>query len=147
MKPESILFLDHAPTLGGAERSLLLLLKHLDRTCWRPHLACTGDPLAEEVIALGVPVHILPMPRLRRSPRFLRDWLTRAHAIAHLARQTGAALLHANTVRAALYAAPAAGQDPGPSQTGLRHSPRPLAAHRPKSESMAIATRYQNEQR
>ena len=87
------------------------------------------------------------MPRLRRSPRLLRDWLAGTHAIAHLARQTGAALLHANSVRAALYAAPAAGRDPGPSQTGLRHSPRLLAAHRPKSEPMAIAARYQNEQR
>jgi glycosyltransferase involved in cell wall biosynthesis len=103
-----IVFLDHAPALGGAERSLLLLLRHFDRAHWQPHLACNGGPLAEQAAALDIPVHILPMPRLRRSPRFLRDWLARAHAIAHLARQTGAALLHANTVRAAFYAALAA---------------------------------------
>lgn len=108
MKPESILFLDHAPALGGAERSLLLLLKHLDRSRWQPHLACAGGPLAERATALGVPVHVVPMPRLRRSPRFLRDWLTGARAIAHLARRTGAVLLHANTVRSALYGALAA---------------------------------------
>ena len=102
-----IVFLDHAPALGGAERSLLLL-RHLDRAHWQPHLACNGGPLAEQAAALDIPVHILPMPRLRRSPRFLRDWLTRAHAIAHLAQQTGAALFHANTVRAAFYAALAA---------------------------------------
>jgi len=103
-----ILFLDHAPALGGAERSLLLLLKHLDCARWQPHLACTGGPLAEAATALGVPVQVVPMPRLRRSRRFLRDWLVGARAIAHLARQTGAVLIHANTVRSALYGALAA---------------------------------------
>jgi len=103
-----VLFLDHAPALGGAERSLLLLLKHLDRNRWQPHLACTGGPLAEQAAALDVPVHSVPMPRLRRSPRFPADWLAGARAIARLAREIGAVLLHANTVRAALYTAPAA---------------------------------------
>ncbi len=106
--PCPLLFLDHAPALGGAERSLLLLLKHLDRRRWQPHLACSGGPLAEQAAALNVPVHRVPMPRLRRSPRFPADWLAGARAIARLAREIGAVLLHANTVRAALYAALAA---------------------------------------
>jgi len=108
MSSLSLLFLDHAPALGGAERSLLLLLKHLDRARFRPHLICTGGPLAEEAAALGVPVHIVPVPRLRGSPRFPFDWLANARSIARLAREIGAVLLHANTVRAALYGALAA---------------------------------------
>lgn len=103
MTSGTVLFLDHAPALGGAERSLLLLLKHLDRSRWQPHLACSGGPLAEAAAALGVPVHVVPMPRLRRSPRFLQDWLAGARAIVHLARQTGVILIHTNTVRSALY--------------------------------------------
>jgi len=103
-----ILFLDHAPALGGAERSLLLILKYLDRTRFSPHLACTGGPLAEKARALGVATHTVSMPRLRRSARFPLDWLTGASAIARVARQTGAECLYANTVRAATYAAPAA---------------------------------------
>ncbi len=103
-----VLFLDHATALGGAERSLLLLLKHLDRTRWGPHLVCVGGPLAEQAIALGVPVHWTPMPRLRRSPRAPLDWLSGALAVARLAREIDAALLVANTVRSALYAALAA---------------------------------------
>lgn len=106
--PRVLLFLDHAPALGGAEHSLLLLLKHLDRTRWQPHLISPGGPLAEQARVLGVPVHTVPMPRLRRSSRFLRDWLTSTRSIARLARQVSAALLHANTVRTAFYAAPAA---------------------------------------
>ncbi len=103
-----VLFLDHALALGGAERSLLLLLKHLDHTRWKPHLACAGGPLAGQAIALGVPVHQAPMSRLRRSPRAPLDWLIGALAIARLAREIDAALLVANTVRSALYASLAA---------------------------------------
>jgi glycosyltransferase involved in cell wall biosynthesis len=103
-----ILFLDHAPALGGAERSLLLLLKHLDRAHWQPHLACAGGPLAEQAAALGVPVHTVPLSRLRRSARAPLDWLEGVRAVARLARRVGATILVANTVRAALYAASAA---------------------------------------
>lgn len=108
MSPVPLLFLDHAPGLGGAEQSLLLLLKYLDRSRWQPHLACVGGPLAERAAALSVAVHCLPMPRLRRSPWALADWLRGACAITRLARQVNARALVANTVRTALYAAPAA---------------------------------------
>ncbi|HXF69543.1 MAG TPA: glycosyltransferase family 4 protein [Thermoflexus sp.] len=103
-----ILFVDHAPALGGAEQSLLLLLKYLDRSHWQPHLVCTGGPLAEAATALGIPVHLLSMPRLRRSSRALADWIRTAGAIARLAWRVGAAGMIANTVRAAVYTAPAA---------------------------------------
>ncbi len=105
---EPLLFLDHAPALGGAEKSLLLLLKHLDRSRWIPHLACGGGSLAEEAAALSVAVHYLPMPRLRRSPRAPVDGLFTACSIARLAREIGVALLVTNTVRAAFYGSLAA---------------------------------------
>lgn len=105
---DPILFLDHAPALGGAEVSLLLLLKRLSRERWQPHLACAGGPLAEKAVASGVPIHILPMPRLRHSPRALLDWLKGIQTIARLVRHIGARALVANTVRAAFYTAPAA---------------------------------------
>lgn len=103
-----ILFLDHAPALGGAEKSLLLLLKYLDRHRWTPHLACVGGPLMEEAVALGVAVYCLTMPRLRRSLHALKDWAHTAVNIAHCAQRVGAALLVANTVRTAFYGALAA---------------------------------------
>lgn len=105
---EPILFLDHAPALGGAEVSLLLLLKHLNRNRWQPYLACTGGLLAEKAIAMGVNVHTLPMPRLRRSPRAPLDWLKGMQAVAQLVRHIGARVIVANTVRTAFYAAPVA---------------------------------------
>ena len=108
MTTSRVLYVDHAPALGGAERSLLLLLKHLDCARWQPHLACTGGPLAEEAAMLGVPVHIVPMPRLRRSLRAPLVWWAGAHSVARLAQEINAALLVANTVRAAFYGALAA---------------------------------------
>ena len=100
-----ILFLDHAPALGGAERSLLLLLKHVDRTHWQPHLVCAGGPLAEQAAAIGVPVHVVPMSRLRGSPGAGVSIVSTAASIARLARRIGAAVLIANTIRAAFYGA------------------------------------------
>ncbi len=108
MNPVPILFVDHASAVGGAERSLLLILKYLDRSRWQPHLACVGGPLMEEALALGVAVYRLTMPRLRRSLRALMDWAYTAVNIARYAQRVGAALLVANTVRTAFYGALAA---------------------------------------
>lgn len=108
MMAKTILFVDHAPALGGAEHSLLVLLEHLDRVRWRPHLACTGGPVAERAAALNVPVHVVPMPRLRGSP--IAAWhLARGSVdLARIVRREDVALLHSNVMRASFYAAAAA---------------------------------------
>lgn len=103
-----LLFLDHASALGGAEHSLLLILKHLDRARWQPHLVCAAGELAGRAEMLGTPVHTVALPRLRRSAHFPRDGWRAARHIARIARQIDAALIHSNTVRSTLYAAPAA---------------------------------------
>lgn len=108
MNPENILFIDHATAVGGAEQSLLLILQHLDRHQWQPHLACADGRLAQTAQSLDIPIHHIPLPRLRRSRQFARDWHTGSRAISKLARQLDAKILHANTVRAAIYTAPAA---------------------------------------
>lgn len=103
-----ILFIDHAPALGGAEHSLLMILERLDRARWQAHLACCGGPLAERAAAMGIPVHVVAMPRLRRSPSVPLDLWRGIGSLAHVARQTRTRLLIANTVRSAFYTAPAA---------------------------------------
>lgn len=104
----TVLFVDHAPVLGGAEQSLMLLFQYLDRAEWQPHLACTPGILAQRAMRQGVPCHLCDLPRLRRSPRFTADWLRSTRRLAKLAHQIEAQAIYANTVRAALYAAPAA---------------------------------------
>ncbi|MCP4421297.1 MAG: glycosyltransferase family 4 protein [Chloroflexi bacterium] len=108
MKPTPVLFVDHASALGGAENSLLLLMQHIDRKQWEPHLACVDGKLMEMATAVSIPTHPLSFPQLRRSPAFLSNLWQGAGSIVNIAKKTGATLLHANTVRAALYTAVAA---------------------------------------
>ncbi len=102
-----LLFVDHAPALGGAERILLMVLSRLDRRRWQAHLACNSEELLGRASALGVPTDIVGMQSLRRSPRAIMHWCAGTRSLAHLARRVDASLLVANTVRAAFYAAPA----------------------------------------
>lgn len=108
MAGKAILFVDHATALGGAERSLMLLLQRLGQFGWRPHLACPPGALAEAAGELSVPVHLTQLPRLRRSPRFVTDLWRSARTLAHLCRELDAAALYSNTVRATIYCALAA---------------------------------------
>lgn len=108
MNSQTLLYVDHATALGGAEQSLLLLLSHLDRTRWEPHLICAPGPVAKEAKALGLPVHALALPRLRGSGRAATSMLGSVRAIMHVSTAIDASLLAANTVRAAFYTAPAA---------------------------------------
>lgn len=108
----AVLYVDHAPALGGAEKSLLGLMAHLDPARYRPLLACAGGPLAEAAPAAGLaaPAVVLPLPRLRRSAggAALVDLWRGASRLAAAARQHRARLIHSNTVRAAFYSAVAA---------------------------------------
>ncbi|MBC7224879.1 MAG: glycosyltransferase family 4 protein, partial [Anaerolineae bacterium] len=107
--PWRVLYVDHADLMGGAEQSLLLLLRHLDRDQVEPLLACGEDtPLARAAREAGVPVAEVPMGQLRdrRVPWAPAVRLAQGGKIlARLARAFGADLLHANVARAAAYAA------------------------------------------
>jgi len=106
MAPLSILYLDHAAELGGAEFSLLALLRTLDRRGFAPTLACPPGQVADRGRLLGVPLLDLHLGKLRTlNPlRFLgrlRDG--RAQVRALLGRGPFQ-IVHANTLRAALCA-------------------------------------------
>jgi len=106
--PTPVLFVDHAPALGGAEICLLLACELLDRKRFAAHLATQPGRLAEAARKLGVIVHELPLRRLRRTPtapwRFARGVL----ALMRVIRRERIALVYVNTVRAGVCAAPAA---------------------------------------
>ncbi|MBF0244955.1 MAG: glycosyltransferase [Planctomycetes bacterium] len=64
--PLRVLYLDHAPQLGGAERSLLDLIGRLDRREFLPLVALPGPgPLGEALLAQGVEVLRLPLVWIR----------------------------------------------------------------------------------
>lgn len=106
-----VLFVDHADWMGGAEQNLLLLMAHLDRRRFEPVLAAApASPLARAARELGIEVQEVPLARLRgrRSPDLLPAWWKGVTALHHLLRQGRFDILHSNTQRASLYAAPAA---------------------------------------
>ncbi|MBK8901874.1 MAG: glycosyltransferase family 4 protein [Anaerolineaceae bacterium] len=98
-----VLFVDHAAGIGGAEHSLLLLMRHLDHDEWQPHLACPDGALARQAREQGIPWHSISLPRLRRSRQFAQDWRYFSRDLGHVAQKVNAAVVYANTVRAALY--------------------------------------------
>lgn len=97
---------NHAEIVGGGEISLLTLLKSLDCTAWAPLVVIPAEgELAVRCRSLGIPTQVLPLPGLRRpGPGMLQTIM----ALMRLARQTGAALFHANGTRAMFYAGLAA---------------------------------------
>ena len=111
--PETILFLDHATQLSGAELSLLSLAKGLDRQRYRPVVVLPdAGPLAEALEQAGVEVRFVPMgaEMLRVSREYARshplralgrgrDMLLPALRIRRLIRETGAAIVHTNSVK------------------------------------------------
>jgi glycosyltransferase involved in cell wall biosynthesis len=104
----SVLFVDHAEAMGGAEHSLLLLFKHLDRQRFDPLLACHGGPLASEATALGVEVAHVPMPRLRGELSAGWRLAQGVGCLAEIIRSHGIDVVHSNVVRSSIYAALAA---------------------------------------
>jgi glycosyltransferase involved in cell wall biosynthesis len=103
-----ILFMDHAAALGGAETILLLLLEGLDRNRFVPHLAAPPGALAAAARQRGVATHEMPLPRLGGEPA--APWRL-ARAVLPLARlvwRERIAVVSPHSVRASLYAAPAA---------------------------------------
>ncbi|MGB3904933.1 MAG: glycosyltransferase family 4 protein [Anaerolineae bacterium] len=103
--PQTILYVDHAAALGGAERSLLLLLHHLDRRQFRPLLASNPGPLADAAADLHVPVFTIPMPRLRSWPAPLLDLWRGARALADIIRRERVVIVHSNVMRASFFGA------------------------------------------
>jgi glycosyltransferase involved in cell wall biosynthesis len=119
MRPLRIVYLGHTARLSGTELALLRLLRHLPDV--RPHVILAEDgPLVERLRAERVPVEILPLHEaVRGLPRERVTWLglarlaparTGLHAL-RLARRLRALrpdVVHANTLKAWVYGAPAA---------------------------------------
>jgi glycosyltransferase involved in cell wall biosynthesis len=64
-KPQTIVFVEVASAMGGAEFSTLSLAQQLDRSRWRPVVVCPGEgPLPQACRQAGVEVQLAPRPGL-----------------------------------------------------------------------------------
>jgi glycosyltransferase involved in cell wall biosynthesis len=110
MRRHRILFLNHVARVGGAERSLLDLVGHLDRNRFDLLAAAPGEGELPDLLAdLGVTCHPLPFKRLRKTFNPVRlagelaGVLRVAGELVSLIRREGVSLVHANSNTAQLY--------------------------------------------
>jgi glycosyltransferase involved in cell wall biosynthesis len=107
----NVLYVNHTGVLGGAEHSLLTLLEALPADV-TAIVASPAGPLHDRVRALGARVEELPGTsgsfRLHpvRTPRAILDVARSAVEVGAIARRRRVDLIHANSVRAGLIAAP-----------------------------------------
>lgn len=105
--PIRIAYVSTTSEIGGAEVSLLTLLKGLDRRQFQPLVALPYDgPLAERVRRLGLTPHLLPM-ETRRRRRPIQHFVS-SLALTRWLRTCGASLVHSNSFWAPELVVPAA---------------------------------------
>ena len=75
---KNILWLIDGLGMGGAERLMVPYLRHLDRRRFTPRVCVLqerdGNPVAEQIRQLGIPVDLLPVSRLRNPGNLPRLW-------------------------------------------------------------------------
>ncbi|MYF98811.1 glycosyltransferase family 4 protein [Candidatus Poribacteria bacterium] len=110
----NILYLDSGSGIGGGQRSLLLLLKVLDKDRWTPYVGCLGEsPFASEVRKTGAYVVPLSLPEAHNKTdkvkRFsIQDLLNDFRQLSvigqlhKVVKQHDISLIHANSLSVAL---------------------------------------------
>ncbi|CAN5350636.1 glycosyltransferase family 4 protein [soil metagenome] len=96
----TVLLVDHAPFFGGSESFLLDLVSALDRTAFTPVIVTDPrSPLLDQLRASGVTVVTTPLPRINGTPAFAWRLWRSGRALARIARETGANVIHTFTAR------------------------------------------------
>jgi len=108
----TILYLDNAGLMGGAQRTLVSILAHLDRSRFEPSLvAPAGSELEKAARDLGVEVHNIELKRFHRTinpaklTAYLIDLKLKAKQLRDLLRTHSFDIVHANSNIAAFYLA------------------------------------------
>lgn len=123
--PVTVLLLEPWGELaGGGQRSLLEIVAGLDARRYRPVVACGADgSLVAALRERGITVEVVPMPSLRGSSGHRTTEM-----LAALIERERVQLIHANSVRAALYGlrAARAGRVPVLAHARVLRSGNPL---------------------
>lgn len=95
--PHRVLYIARAPFISGAERALMSMLRHLDRTRIEPHLALGAETeLIDLAKQADVPVTLLPVPK--RSKTTMLAWWRSLRRLTRLVESFEADVMHANDV-------------------------------------------------
>ena len=98
--PARILYMNHGADLGGAEISLLELLRAIDRDRFEPLVLCPREGDFVSILrAESIPVQILPLQRMRELEPL--PFLATVERVSALCWNLGIDLIHSNSVYAA----------------------------------------------
>jgi len=106
---KKIIYVDKSSEIGGAETSLLMLIKHLNREVFEPVVVLPAEgALSRELEKLKVKVFIVPLHNI--CLKWLNPWpyLTTVWRLVKVIHEEGAVLVHANDVAASQYGVVAA---------------------------------------
>jgi glycosyltransferase involved in cell wall biosynthesis len=97
-----VAFVSHHPHLNmGGQRSMVLLIEHLDRSAIEPLVICPGPgPLTDHLAALGCPVVYIPLHHIK--PRTLAAVWRSSRAIRALLRERSIDIIAPDAPRDAL---------------------------------------------
>jgi glycosyltransferase involved in cell wall biosynthesis len=109
-----ILFVNHVSRISGAERSLLDIVRHIDRSRFDPVVALPpGGELTESLCQCGVRCFPIPLRRFRKTNNpwhlvvSLLNVVRVTYQLTQLIRRERIAIVHANSNTAQIYAGPA----------------------------------------
>lgn len=101
---KTVVYVSATDELGGADASLFELVSALDRSRFRAHVVVPhAGPYAARYRALGIPVHVVPLHKLKntRDPRWHLRYLLQAPLrvlrLLRLFRRLRPAVIHVNT--------------------------------------------------
>ncbi len=102
---QRVLFINNVGQIGGAERSLLILVAGLKMKGWHPLVVCPPNSmLAQQVSKEGSLVHPVSLTdSVRHAPS---QYVKALGALAQLAARWKPSLIHCNGVRSCLYGVP-----------------------------------------
>lgn len=98
-KLRRVLYVANSGQIGGGNRSLLTLLRHLDRASYQPVVVCPfAGPMVDAVKALDIPCRIIPPG----NPSKWRPWRIGIEIFRYLCliQATRADIVHTNSVQA-----------------------------------------------
>ena len=96
-RPIRVLYIARAPFISGAERALMSMLRHLDRSRIEPHLALGQESeLVQQAKELDIPVTMLAVPK--RTPATLLGWWRSLWRLTKLVKEFQPDVMHANDV-------------------------------------------------
>lgn len=104
-KKFKVLYINKSSEIGGAETSLLLLLKHIDRNRFVPVVVLPSEgALSKEIRKLCLQVYIIPLNNIRLKNLNPWPYLATVWRLLKIIKEENIVLVHANDVATNQYA-------------------------------------------